>query len=125
MAKRVTPADAEIGKRIRARRESLGLSLQAVADAMGVTYQQVQKYERGDNRVAGGRLQALAAALRTSVAEIIEDVANDGSAPTMSVEARRLAYAFDQLPADVREPLLTLAEGLIAVQATGRKRRAA
>ncbi len=54
MAKRVTAADVEIGKRLKARRESLNMSLQQVADALGVTYQQVQKYEAGTNRVAGG-----------------------------------------------------------------------
>lgn len=55
--------DAYVGARIAHRRAALGLTQGALARAVGVTFQQVQKYERGSNRVSAGRLHALAAAL--------------------------------------------------------------
>src|SRR6266705_3147392 len=54
------PRDAEIGKRIRARRLERGLSQTELGQRLGVTFQQVQKYEKGTNRVGAGRLQRVA-----------------------------------------------------------------
>ena len=48
-ARRATPADADVGKRIQARRRELGLSQTQLGDLIGVTFQQVQKYEEGTN----------------------------------------------------------------------------
>src|ERR1700687_538572 len=56
-------SDSDIGQRIRARRLELGLSQTELADQIGVTFQQVQKYEKGANRVGGGRLGQIAEAL--------------------------------------------------------------
>jgi transcriptional regulator with XRE-family HTH domain len=58
-----TPVDAHIGQKIRARRNLLGLSQTELADAAGITFQQIQKYERGVNRVGAGRLQQFSEAL--------------------------------------------------------------
>ena len=55
--------DKHIGSRVRARRIMLGMSQEKLADALGITFQQVQKYERGMNRVSVGRLYQVAAAL--------------------------------------------------------------
>lgn len=55
-----TAADREIGRRLKIRRLDLGISQTAVADALGLTFQQVQKYEKGTNRISAGRLQRLA-----------------------------------------------------------------
>jgi transcriptional regulator with XRE-family HTH domain len=52
-----TPVDAHIGQKIRARRNLLGLSQTELADAAGITFQQIQKYEKGVNRVGASRLQ--------------------------------------------------------------------
>lgn len=60
---RRTDHDVQIGHRIQTRRKELGLTQSALAKAIGVTYQQVQKYERGLNAIAAGRLQQLAEAL--------------------------------------------------------------
>jgi len=57
------PRDAEIGKRIRALRLERGLSQTELGNLLGVTFQQIQKYEKGANRVAAGRLQRVAEAL--------------------------------------------------------------
>ncbi len=71
MAKRrgeaTAATDIQIGGLIRLRRAQLGMSQTALANKLGVAFQQVQKYERGTNRVAAGRLPPLAAALGVNV----------------------------------------------------------
>ena len=64
--------DIAIGHRIRERRRGLGMSQQELAEAIGVTFQQVQKYERGSNRVSFSRLASVAAALRCHLADLAE-----------------------------------------------------
>jgi transcriptional regulator with XRE-family HTH domain len=56
-------ADIEMGRLIRARRVESGMSQSALAEQLGITFQQVQKYEKGVNRVGAARLQGIAAAL--------------------------------------------------------------
>lgn len=58
-----TPVDAHIGQKIRTRRNLLGLSQTELADSAGITFQQVQKYEKGTNRVGASRLQQFSDAL--------------------------------------------------------------
>jgi transcriptional regulator with XRE-family HTH domain len=58
-----TAVDTHIGQKIRARRTLLGLSQTKLADAAGISFQQVQKYEKGPNRVGASRLQQLSEAL--------------------------------------------------------------
>jgi transcriptional regulator with XRE-family HTH domain len=62
-----SPADFEIGKRIRALRLERGLSQAELGNLIGVSFQQVQKYEKGATRVAAGRLQRLAEVLQTPI----------------------------------------------------------
>lgn len=59
--------DQHVGRRVRWRRRELNLSQEALAEKLGITFQQVQKYERGANRVSAGRLYELARALDTSI----------------------------------------------------------
>jgi len=61
------PRDTEIGKRIRALRLERGLSQTELGNLLGVTFQQIQKYEKGANRVAAGRLQRVAEALEVPI----------------------------------------------------------
>ena len=68
--------DKRLGERIRARRLSIGVSQEMLAERMGVTFQQVQKYEKGINRIAASRLFALAAALEMSVSELLDGIAS-------------------------------------------------
>src|SRR5436305_14781936 len=65
--RRAGPADVEIGRKIRALRLERGLSQSGLADAIGLTFQQVQKYEKGTNRVSAGRLVQIADKLNTSI----------------------------------------------------------
>jgi transcriptional regulator with XRE-family HTH domain len=61
------PVDLHVGRRLRMRRVALGLSQQRLAERLGVTFQQVQKYERAANRISASTLFALASALRVPV----------------------------------------------------------
>jgi transcriptional regulator with XRE-family HTH domain len=65
------PIDIEVGARIRVRRKYLSLSQSALAQALGLTFQQVQKYERGANRVSASMLVKIAAKLETTVGALV------------------------------------------------------
>jgi transcriptional regulator with XRE-family HTH domain len=61
------PIDAYVGSRVRMRRLMLGMSQERLADQIGVTFQQVQKYEKGTNRIGASRLQTIAVVLAIPV----------------------------------------------------------
>jgi transcriptional regulator with XRE-family HTH domain len=65
------PVDEHVGKAVRARREALGMSQEALAQRLGLTFQQVQKYEKATNRVSASRLVAIAHALKTTPAAFL------------------------------------------------------
>lgn len=65
------PIDVAVGARIRMRRKTLGLTQTALADALGITFQQVQKYERGANRVSASMLVRAAQRLECPVAFLV------------------------------------------------------
>jgi len=67
------PTDLHVGRRIRMRRRALRISQAALADAVGVAFQQIQKYENGTNRIGAGRLQEIAEALDCDPAWFFED----------------------------------------------------
>ena len=112
------PIDVAVGARIRIRRRWLSLSQTQLANALGITFQQVQKYERGANRVSASMLVKIAAKLETTVAALVGE---DGSAPVEAIIYAQLATpgATDLLAAfakisdgDARRALLTLAVAL-------------
>jgi transcriptional regulator with XRE-family HTH domain len=70
------PVDLHVGARVRMRRRLAGVSQEKLADALGLTFQQVQKYERGANRVSASKLYEIAAALQTPVAFFFEGLAD-------------------------------------------------
>src|SRR5881227_4132536 len=63
VTRRADNRDAEVGRRVRSRRLECRLSQTELADKIGVTFQQVQKYEKGVNRIGAGRLQRISEAL--------------------------------------------------------------
>ena len=69
-----TTIDVRLGQRVRARRLEIDMSQERLADIIGVTFQQVQKYEKGVNRMAGSRLWDIANALEIPVARFFEDI---------------------------------------------------
>ncbi|WP_082528797.1 helix-turn-helix transcriptional regulator [Methylobacterium sp. Leaf466] len=73
MPKQTTDVDRLVGLRITALRKARGLSQTALGTAVGVTFQQVQKYEKGQNRVGAGRLREIARLLEVPVTAFFED----------------------------------------------------
>lgn len=71
--KRPNPTDIYVGSRVRMRRKMLGLSQEKLGDKLGITFQQIQKYEKGTNRVGASRLQAMATALEVPVSYFFPD----------------------------------------------------
>jgi len=69
-----TAIDKRLGERVRARRLEIGMSQEALAGALGITFQQVQKYEKGVNRIAASRLWDIAAILDLPVALFFEGI---------------------------------------------------
>ena len=67
------PIDIHVGARVRLRRTMLGLSQEKLGESLGVTFQQVQKYEKGSNRIGASRLQKLSEILKTPISFFFED----------------------------------------------------
>jgi transcriptional regulator with XRE-family HTH domain len=76
--RRTTAVDTHVGQKIRARRTLLGLSQTELADTAGITFQQVQKYEKGANRVGAGRLQQFSEALGVPPSYFFEGLPSAG-----------------------------------------------
>jgi transcriptional regulator with XRE-family HTH domain len=115
--------DVYIGKRIRMMRLARGLSQTDVAGRLGITFQQIQKYEKGANRVGAGRLQEMANLLGVTPAFFFEDgprlkPGKSGEAPeTTELLANKynlaLAQAYNRIRSrNVRRNVLELVEGL-------------
>lgn len=66
------PTDKHVGSRVRMRRMMLGISQEKLGDALGLTFQQVQKYEKGTNRIGASRLQQIAHILQVQVSFFFE-----------------------------------------------------
>lgn len=111
--------DAHLGQRVRQRRWMLGLTQQQLAERVGVRFQQIQKYETGENRMSAGRLWDIAEALRVPVDFFYEGLSG---APSVNGEARsevladreaiELVRAFYALPDNQRRHLFDLARTL-------------
>jgi transcriptional regulator with XRE-family HTH domain len=118
-----TAIDAEVGVRIRGRRKLLGISQLALGEGLGVTFQQVQKYERGANRVGASRLLGIANLLGTTPSALLGE--QDGLMVQKSPELKAieemigtsqgaaLNRAFARIPdASVRKSIIALVTAL-------------
>src|SRR3954466_6269775 len=73
MPKKVpNPVDKHVGSRVRMRRMMLGMSQEKLGDSLGLTFQQVQKYEKGTNRIGASRLQQISIILQVPVGFLFE-----------------------------------------------------
>jgi transcriptional regulator with XRE-family HTH domain len=115
------PRDAEIGQRVRALRLQRGLSQTELGQLISVTFQQVQKYEKGANRISAGRLQRIAEVLGVPVAYFFavptDEEATNGAADEggfLQIEgALRLARAYARIKEPgIRLQLLRLTEAI-------------
>jgi transcriptional regulator with XRE-family HTH domain len=122
------PVDLHVGARIRLRRRMQQVSQEKLADALGLTFQQVQKYERGANRVSASKLYEIAAALKAPVSYFFDGLADptggggDGHASDelsvhrflMTSEGLELAQLFPRIPRGrVRRRLLDLVRAMV------------
>lgn len=86
--KRPNPIDIHVGSRIRLRRNMVGMSQEKLGEMLGITFQQIQKYEKGTNRVGASRLQAISSILSVPVAFFFEDAPGQpGSEAGMSEDS--------------------------------------
>ena len=104
--KRPDPVDVEVGHRIRIERLSRGLSQTALATQLGVTFQQVQKYEKGVNRVGAGRLTKIAEVLGVPVGSffagkelLVDGQAKEGGGESSPLKLLTVSGAFRLLRA--------------------------
>lgn len=118
-AKSTNSHDVEVGQRIRARRMAKGMSQTELGNMLGVTFQQVQKYERGINRVGAGRLVRVAEALDVSISFFFgatEGETEDTRAILGFLDTSyslRLLRAFSRIPeAQVQRALVELIESI-------------
>jgi transcriptional regulator with XRE-family HTH domain len=109
--------DAHIGSRLRLRRALLGMSQEKLATAVGITFQQIQKYERGTNRISGSRLYDLANALDVPVSFFFDDMPS-GPATT----AASLPFPEDALePSTMRREAMEVVRAYYAVPVAARQ----
>ena len=92
---RIHPVDAHVGARLRLRRKLIGMSQEQLADALGITFQQVQKYERGANRISASKLYDAAQALSVPIGFFFENLPEDGP---IDEQASAFLYTPDAVP---------------------------
>jgi transcriptional regulator with XRE-family HTH domain len=99
MVKKVpNPIDRHVGSRVRMRRMMLSMSQEKLGDALGLTFQQVQKYEKGANRIGASRLQQISGILQVPVSFFFEGAPSSGTESAGSLdEAPSPAYVADFL----------------------------
>jgi transcriptional regulator with XRE-family HTH domain len=99
MAKKApNPTDKHVGARVRMRRMMLGMSQEKLGDALGLTFQQVQKYEKGANRIGASRLQQIAHILQVPVSFFFDGAPSlPGQIVEAGAEAPSPAYVSDFL----------------------------
>lgn len=110
MKKAPSPVDRHVGSRVRMRRITVGLSQERLGEALGVTFQQIQKYEKGSNRISASRMQNIAQVLGVPVSFFF-----DGSPRDESI-AMAVGFA-DSAQADYTADIFATAEGVALARA--------
>jgi len=87
-----SPVDKYVGSRVRMRRKMLGMSQEKLADGLGLTFQQVQKYEKGANRIGASRLQQISHILQIPVPFFFEGAPHVTGQPERIGDAPSPAY---------------------------------
>jgi transcriptional regulator with XRE-family HTH domain len=95
--KKPNPIDIHVGSRIRLRRTMLGMSQEKLGESLGITFQQIQKYEKGTNRVGASRLQNISSILNVPVSFFFEDAPGEQSGQAGMAEASSSNYVVDFL----------------------------
>lgn len=120
MSNKPHPVDVHVGTRIRQQRTLLGMSQSKLAEAVGLTFQQIQKYEKGSNRIGASRMWQFAQALGVPVASFFEGLqegarAKKVTAPEVDPGMLTLAKHFKALKSPLhRDAVCSLAKSLAA-----------
>ncbi|HEX2552085.1 MAG TPA: helix-turn-helix transcriptional regulator [Microvirga sp.] len=122
--KSASAVDQHVGSRVRLRRTSIGMSQEKLGEALGITFQQVQKYEKGSNRIGASRLHHIASVLGVDVEFFFQGIPKseaEKDSTRISVaefhslaESDRLVQTFARLPDDARRKVVDLVELLAA-----------
>ena len=121
------PIDVHVGARIRLRRTLLGISQSVLAETIGLTFQQVQKYEKGTNRVSSSRLVDLANALDVEIPYFFQEMSAEveQQTPSMLMDANKLPKVDDEKDPMVKRETLELVRAYYRIpDPTVRKRLA-
>lgn len=100
--------DRRLGQRVRTRRLEIGMSQEKLADLLGVTFQQVQKYEKGINRIAASRLFDIAASLDMPVSAFFDGLTPARSAAGVAESENGESFIYDVLATPEGLQLVTL-----------------
>lgn len=105
------PVDIHVGQRLHDRRVLMGLSQEQLGKRIGVTFQQIQKYERGANRVSASRLWEVSRIMGVPVSWFFDEFDGRGNSedrPPIKRETLQLVRYFSACPRDIQEQLLSL-----------------
>ena len=111
------PMDIALGAAVRIRRRTLGISQEALADQCGVSFQQIQKYENGANRISFSRLVQIARALNCRVVDLMDVLDSPDRETTVDVDlltrmrtpgALELLAAYEIMPPEARATLVNV-----------------
>lgn len=97
MAANPNPVDVHVGSRVRLRRTLLGMSQEKLGEALGLTFQQVQKYERGTNRIGSSRLYQISRILDVPVSFFFDDMPAEAGAAAGFAEPAQASFEPDQM----------------------------
>ena len=121
------PIDVHVGSRIRLRRTLLGISQTTLAETLGLTFQQGQKYEKGNNRVSSSRLVDLANVLDVSVPFFFEEMSEtvQGQTPAMLMDVKELPKPDDEKDPMVKRETLELVRAYYKIKDPAVRKRLA
>ncbi|MGZ6015985.1 MAG: helix-turn-helix domain-containing protein [Phenylobacterium sp.] len=117
------PMDVALGAAVRIRRRTIGISQEALAEQCGVSFQQIQKYENGANRISFSRLVQIARALKCRVVDLMDVLDGPDRETTGDLDlltrmrtpgAIELLAAYEQMPQEARTSLVGLLRALTA-----------
>jgi len=126
------PMDVALGAAVRIRRRTIGMSQEALAEQCGVSFQQIQKYENGANRISFSRLVQIARALRCRVVDLMDVLDTSGNEVGGDIDmlsrirtpgALELLTAFERLPQEARASLVNLLRTLTETDGGGVRAR--
>lgn len=125
------PMDVALGAAVRIRRRTIGMSQEALAEQCGVSFQQIQKYENGANRISFSRLVQIARALRCRVVDLMDVLDTPGTeggdvdllSRMRTPGALEMLAAFERLPQEARSSLVSLLRSLTEADTGARRQR--